>query len=113
MMEPCQIHGIPYQVVYTGDNVVGYCQVCMTNWRNLDRNEKPSHDPVNNPQHYSKQKYQPIDVAEDWSKDLIGLEAYCVGNILKYIARYKYKNGLEDLKKAQWYVNKLVDYLEE
>ncbi|MBQ5695934.1 MAG: DUF3310 domain-containing protein, partial [Clostridium sp.] len=31
------------------------------------------------------------------------------GNIIKYVWRYKDKNGLEDLKKAQWYLNKLIE----
>lgn len=41
-----------------------------------------------------------------------GFEYYLQGNILKYIWRYRYKNGTEDLKKAQWYLNKLIQEVE-
>jgi hypothetical protein len=36
------------------------------------------------------------------------MEAVCTGNALKYLWRWKKKNGVEDLKKAQWYLNKLI-----
>jgi hypothetical protein len=39
--------------------------------------------------------------------------AYCKGNVMKYLWRYQYKNGIEDLKKAQVYLNWMVEYLEE
>ena len=38
-----------------------------------------------------------------------GFEYYLQGNIIKYLWRYRYKNGVEDLKKAQWYLNKLIE----
>lgn len=38
---------------------------------------------------------------------------YCKGNVLKYLWRYQYKSGLEDLKKAQWYLNSMIKDLEE
>ncbi len=34
---------------------------------------------------------------------------WCEGNIIKYVTRYKAKNGLEDLKKAKWYLEKLIE----
>ena len=37
--------------------------------------------------------------------------AYCEGNVLKYTHRWRYKNGVEDLKKAQWYLNKMIEEL--
>ena len=41
-----------------------------------------------------------------------GFEPYLQGNIMKYLWRYKYKNGVEDLKKAQWYLDKLISISE-
>lgn len=38
---------------------------------------------------------------------------WCEGNIIKYVTRYKAKNGLEDLKKAKWYLEKLIKKIEE
>jgi len=40
-------------------------------------------------------------------------EGYLQGNILKYVWRYDYKGGLEDLQKAQWYLNKLIEVYKE
>ena len=37
-----------------------------------------------------------------------GFEFYLQGNIMKYLCRYPYKNGVEDLEKARWYLNKLI-----
>jgi hypothetical protein len=37
-----------------------------------------------------------------------GFEYYLQGNIIKYLWRYRYKNGIQDLKKAQWYLAKLI-----
>ena len=41
-----------------------------------------------------------------------GFEYYLQGNIMKYLWRYRYKNGAEDLKKAQWYLTALIDVVE-
>ncbi|EAC6228194.1 DUF3310 domain-containing protein, partial [Listeria monocytogenes] len=38
--------------------------------------------------------------------------SYAVGNIVKYVSRYEHKNGLEDLKKAQFYLNDLINWME-
>lgn len=66
-------------------------------------------DIVNQPPHYiSDNGIETIDVIEAFTKDLEPFEAYCTGNIIKYICRWKHKNGLEDLKKAKWYINKML-----
>lgn len=53
--------------------------------------------------HYKGFKYQPWDVVIDW--DL----GYLDGTALKYIARWKEKNGIEDIKKAIHFLEKLVE----
>lgn len=71
-------------------------------------------DMVNHPKHYiSKKGIEVIDVIEAFTDDLNGPEAYYTGNIIKYICRWKHKNGIEDLKKAQWYLNRLIKTLED
>ena len=64
-------------------------------------------DSVNNPSHYASGSIECIDAMESMlSRDeFIG---YLRGNIFKYQWRYKHKNGLEDLKKAEWYQRKLI-----
>lgn len=65
-------------------------------------------DNVNSPNHYSSQSIECIVAMEAMlsPEEFIG---YLRGNIFKYQWRYKQKNGLEDLKKAQWYQNKLIE----
>ena len=66
-------------------------------------------DMVNAPAHYTSGKVECIDAIESMlSKDeFIG---FLRGNILKYQWRYKIKNGVEDLKKAQWYFDRLIKF---
>ena len=70
-------------------------------------------DMVNHPQHYIQSKYECIDVIEEITKPCSKFEAYIIGTVLKYIWRFKYKNGLEDLKKARWYLDRLISKEEE
>tara|TARA_Y100001937_G_C6977338_1_gene266094 strand:+ start:282 stop:551 length:270 start_codon:yes stop_codon:yes gene_type:complete len=72
---------------------------------------KEEQDMVNSPAHYNKANIETIDMIESVTGD--GFEAYLQGNILKYICRYKYKNGVEDLKKAKWYLNRLIKTIGE
>lgn len=69
-----------------------------------------SEDIINYPSHYTQGKVESIDIIESIIND--EFEGYLVGTISKYLIRYKYKNGLEDLKKAQWYLNKLIEVKE-
>ena len=64
---------------------------------------------VNHPSHYTQGKFETIEVIEEFTKDLEGIEAFCIGNAVKYLSRWPYKNGVEDLKKAIWYINKVVE----
>ena len=71
-------------------------------------------DMVNHPNHYkTKSGIEAIDIIEAFTEGLTGYEAVETGNILKYICRWKKKNGLEDLKKAQWYLNRLIENVEK
>jgi len=71
------------------------------------REEDKAEDMVNHPVHYNKAGIETIDAIEASTNE--GFKYYLQGNILKYIWRYEYKNGVEDLKKAQWYLNKLIE----
>ena len=71
-------------------------------------------DMVNHPKHYkAKNGMEVIDVIEAFTANLNGYEASHTANVIKYICRWKEKNGLEDLKKAQWYLNRLIKNIEE
>lgn len=65
---------------------------------------------VSHPSHYqSESGLEVIDVIEAFTSDLKGIEATGTGNVLKYMCRWKHKNGLQDLEKAQWYLTHLIE----
>ncbi len=66
-------------------------------------------DMVNSPSHYTQGSVECIDAIAQVVKDLQGMEAMCTGNAIKYLWRWKHKNGVEDLKKAQWYLQRMID----
>ena len=70
-----------------------------------------SADPVNKPQHYNAGGIEAIEAIMAATNEQA--EGYLQGNIMKYIWRYRYKNGLQDLEKAQWYLNKLIEVYKE
>lgn len=70
-------------------------------------------DMVSHPPHYqSETGLEVIDVIEAFTADLKGIEATDTGNILKYMCRWNHKNGLEDLNKARWYLDHLIEHVE-
>ena len=69
---------------------------------------------VSHPPHYqSESGLEVIDVIEAFTSNLKGIEATDTGNIIKYICRWKDKNGLQDLNKAMWYLQHLIDHVEK
>jgi len=71
-----------------------------------------SKDMVNHPGHYASGAIECKDAIREAVKDYKGWSAKCAGDVIKYIWRAHKKNGLEDLKKAQWYMNELVAEVE-
>lgn len=65
-------------------------------------------DTIDKPRHYNQGKFEPIDVINDWATPE-QFEGFCWGNVIKYCSRYKHKGGLEDLKKARYYLDKLIE----
>ena len=63
---------------------------------------------VNHPPHYTQGSIECIDAIKAATEGLDGFEGYCTGNAIKYLWRWKHKNGVEDLKKAHWYIKKLA-----
>ena len=110
---------------YKGD-ISGVCRTCVTENGNPDSipsNWTPEYgtahcvndaDNVNHPNHYqTKSGLEVIDVIEAFTEGLTGIQAFDTGNTIKYICRKKKKNGLEDLKKAKWYLENLINHLEK
>ncbi len=70
---------------------------------NLD----PPKETVNHPSHYNSGNIETIEAIEDWGWSV----GFCAGNAIKYISRHQHKNKpVEDLKKAQWYIERLISF---
>ena len=69
-------------------------------------------DMVNHPSHYTAGGIECIKAIEA-SMPPDGFQDYCKGNVLKYVWRFRQKNGLEDLKKARVYLNWMIESLEK
>lgn len=69
-------------------------------------------DMIMHPEHYQGEfGMEVIDVIENFTAGLTGIEATDTGNIIKYACRWKKKNGVEDLEKIKWYCDHLINYL--
>ena len=75
--------------------------------------KEPNVDMVNHPSHYTQGGIECIDCIKSATVGKAGIEAFCVGNAIKYLFRYEEKNGIEDVKKARWYIDRLIRELEE
>ena len=64
-------------------------------------------DMVNNPPHYNKYGVECIEAIQSATGE--GYEYYLQGNIIKYLWRYRYKNGVQDLEKAEWDLSRLIE----
>ena len=69
-------------------------------------------DAVNHPSHYTDKQIEVIDYIRDTQtqEEFVG---YCLGNVIKYVSRWRKKGGVEDLKKAHVYLGWAVEKAEE
>ena len=70
-------------------------------------------DMVNHPSHYTQGGSECIDALKAATVSKTGIEAVCTANAIQYLWRYEEKNGIEDVKKARWYIDRLIRELEE
>ena len=69
--------------------------------------KKTDKEMVDHPSHYNQGKIEVIDAIEDWDLN------FCEGNVIKYVARHRHKSEpLEDLRKAKWYLERLIMSIE-
>ena len=98
------------------------CKSCVNNGGKEDNftplkdvapsiNEKPVNDNVNHPSHYETGSFECIEVMlETQGKEAV--KNFCLCNAFKYIYRHNNKNGLEDIQKAKWYIDKYIELSE-
>lgn len=70
-------------------------------------------DLVNHPPHYNQGNIECIDAIKSACVGLDGYEGYLTGSVMKYMWRWKHKNGVQDLKKANWFLTKLIEQYEQ
>tara|TARA_E500000331_G_scaffold354238_1_gene406763 strand:- start:1660 stop:2043 length:384 start_codon:yes stop_codon:yes gene_type:complete len=87
------------------------CTVCNSAQGELFKGKYSNmkHDPVNNPNHYNRGGLECIAAIEAMTENMSGDIAPHAANVLKYVWRCEYKNGLQDIDKAIWYLNRLRD----
>lgn len=77
-----------------------------------DKEIKEDLDNVNHPSHYETGNFECIDVMiETQGKEAV--MDFCICNAFKYIYRHNNKNGIEDVKKAKWYLDKYIELSEK
>lgn len=81
--------------------------VCPVPWATLEKTPTIKEDVVNHPSHYTDGGIECIEAIEA-QQTLEEFRGYLKGNIAKYLWREKHKGGTESLKKAQWYLDRLI-----
>ena len=107
-MKKCKCCGIEFKELGPKQN---YCSwECYEQGETEGNIQSKIYDKVERPMHYTAGSIETIDYIQSITEQLPGFEAVCIGNALKYISRQHLKNGKEDLKKAIWYLNRLIEY---
>ena len=81
--------------------------VCPVPWATKEETPVSQEDVVNHPPHYTDGGIECIEAIES-ALTMEEYRGYCKGNCLKYIWRERHKGGTESLKKAQWYLDRLI-----
>lgn len=84
------------------------CRTCPFYRCNHLENENQNSDNVNHPAHYTGGSIECIDAMTE-TQGADAVKNFCICNAFKYLWRHKKKNGVEDVKKAIWYLNKFVE----
>jgi hypothetical protein len=93
-------------VCVTTPSAQGSADKLPSRWEPDDQTLKA--DAVNHPTHYTAGGIECIDAIKSAMTGLSGFEGYCTGNAIKYLWRWKRKNGVQDLEKARWYLDRLI-----
>ena len=95
------------------DKPAGDMQQDYLEYPSVDGGDCPVEDMVNNPNHYNTGSVECIEAIRE-SMSPVSYKGYLKGNVQKYVWRYEHKgNEIQDLRKARWYLDKLLDAVEE
>lgn len=80
--------------------------------KKIKKQKHMKNDVVNHPKHYESGKFECIDVMVE-TQGLESVKNFCLCNAFKYLYRHNKKNGIEDIKKARWYITKFIELVEK
>lgn len=84
----------------------------MTIYKGMETIEPLNSNEINHPKHYTQGDIETIDyIIDKLNKEQF--EGFCIGNVIKYVSRFKLKGGYQDIKKARWYLDKLIELEEQ
>ena len=92
---------------------VKFSQYGLITCKNDGLELEKENETVSHPAHYCQGGVECIDALEAATTGLRGIEAVCTANAIKYLWRWKHKNGVTDLHKAQWYIDRLIKQQEQ
>lgn len=92
---------------------VKFSQYGLITCKNDGLELEKENETVSHPAHYCQGGVECIDALEAATTGLQGIEAVCTANAIKYLWRWKHKNGVTDLHKAQWYIDRLIKQQEQ
>ena len=113
---PFWLEGLDIRICKESEGKCVKSETLTERLRQLDSSYVPSEKPsdnVNSPSHYCKGGLECIEAIRAACEGLDGVEAYYAGNVIKYVWRFKFKNGVEDLKKARKYLDWLIEQEEK
>ncbi|KIX91479.1 hypothetical protein TP70_02265 [Staphylococcus microti] len=85
-----------------------------SDWEKIPSSKKIEYNnSVNSPIHYNYGKIEVIDFIDQVTSPYSSYLAFMIGNVIKYVARAPFKNEIEDLKKARWYLDRAIEKWEE
>ena len=91
---------------------ISTCSEFEGRYYNPENEEVSNSNNVDHPNHYNHGGVECIEAIKAATSSLTGIESFCTGNAIKYLFRWKLKNGAEDIRKAKWYIDYLLNYLE-
>ena len=97
-----------YDQIVSGGNILSEPKAVIEETEEIM--EYKPYDKIDRPMHYTAGNIETIDYIQSITEQLLGFEAVCIANAIKYISRQHLKNGKEDLEKAIWYINRLIEY---
>ena len=89
-----------------------WCAICIDESDNV---VLPKDDPISSPAHYKFGQYEVIDIIKAWTSDcgLTPYQAFLWASLQQYLFRFPKKKGPQDLKKAMWYIERLLKEYDE